>query len=296
MDAFVFSDIFSKVFTWRSSLLSSLLVAIGCLWRLEFSDVDQTVAANDPRCFLVEWMESILSLVHARSVVNFTADVLILRIVAGNSILGNDTNFIIIVRRKKLKIAVRLTRDRIGDALSHLDIKFKLLFVVSTHALSMLASFHFPFFNSYPIHVDLFDCSSLVLLFLASNFFKLLWILILIPPSNINWSNQIRSISFNSCLSISNILFNHLNILIHILKHVKVPMIRFNSCIWLNGRKLANVALALVGQFDFRVQPTCLLIKLIVFHVFASTVLGNDDSVILSHLKCLEVILSVGFI
>ena len=295
MDAFVFSNIFGKVFTWRSSLLSSLLVAIGCLWRLEFSDMDRTVAADDSRCFLVEWMESVLSLVHAWSVVNFTAGVLILRIVAGSSILGNDTNFIIIVWRKKLKIAVRLTRDRIGDALSHFDIKFKLLFV-STHTLSMLTSFHFSFFNSYPIHIDLFDCSSLVLLFLASNFFKLLWILILIPPSNINMSNQIRSISFNSCLSISNILFNNLNILIHILKHVKIPMIRFNSSIWLNGWKLEYIALVLVSQFDFRVLPTCLLIKLIVFHVFASTVLGNNNSIVLSHLKRLNVILAVGFI
>ena len=134
-------------------------------------------------------------------------------------------------------IAVGLSSDRIGDALSHFDVELKMLLIVTAHTLSVLTNFQVSFFNSYPVHVNLLNCSSLILFLLTSNFFKLLWILILIPPSNINGSNNIISI-FHT---------NLVNIVIHILKHVKVSIIRgirFN--IW----KLNVISLGLNSRWN----------------------------------------------
>ena len=163
----------------------------------------------------------------------------------------------------------------------------------------MFTNFQVSFFNSYPVHVNLLDCSSLILLFLTSNFFKLLWILILIPPSNVNGSNDIISIN----ISLSNVFINHLNIVIHILKHVKVSTI-CNASIRSDAWKHAVlfVSLGLEGHFNFLIGfglPS-LLIKLIISQVFTfsdiSSIFSKHDRSILSHLKRLEVILTIGFI
>jgi len=135
-------------------------------------------------------------------------------------------------------IAVRLTSDRIGDALSHFDVEFKMLLIITAHTLGVLTNFHVSFCNSYPVHVNLLNCSSLILLLLTSNFFKLLWILILIPPSNINRSYNIISI----------IKTNLVDILIHILKHVKVSI---NWGIWFNIWKFnAVISLRLNSRWN----------------------------------------------
>jgi len=129
----------------------------------------------------------------------------------------------------------------------------------------MLTNFQVSFFDSYPVHINLLNCSSLILLFLASNFFKLLWILILIPLPIFNWSNYFISSTMNR----SGVLFNLVDILIHILKHVKVSSIRsIRFDIW---KFKVSISFRLVrlwnsGHFNF-----CLLILLIIFQMFPTT-------------------------
>ena len=74
------------------------------------------------------------------------------------------------------------------NTLSHFYIELKLCLVISSHTLSMFAHFHISISKSCPIHINLFYSSSFILFFLTSNFFKFLWIFILIPPS---WSYHI---------------------------------------------------------------------------------------------------------
>ena len=184
-------------------------------------------------------------------------------------------------------VAVRLSGDRIGNALAHFDVEFKLMMIVSTHTLSVLTNFQVSFFDSYPVHIDLLNCSSLILLLLASNFFKLLWILILIPLSIFNWSNHIISF-FNR----SGILFNLVDILIHILKHVKVSInrsIRFNI-----GKFKVFISLRLVRLWNSRHFNICLFIHLIIFQVFSTATDAHSSfriKLILSNLLRLEFVI-----
>ena len=185
-------------------------------------------------------------------------------------------------------VAVRLSGDRIGNALAHFDVEFKLMMIVSTHTLSVLTNFQVSFFDSYPVHINLLNCSSLILLLLATNFFKLLWILILIPLSIFNWSNHIISFTFNR----SVVLINLIDILIHILKHVKVSI---NRSIRFNTRKFkVLISLRLVrlwnsGHFNF-----CLFIHFIIFQVFSTATDAHSTfriKLILTNLLSLEFVI-----